>query len=271
MGIYFYPRGGSAHVSRALAREFERDGFEVTRALRIALGPRRARAGARASTPGSTCGPVDFTPALRERRPAPLRRRGRDRRRCTAPTRTGPAPRTRSWPASTTTPTSARSRPGHGSCDLAGAAEADLLYLHHLTPINEAAARAFPELPVLGHVHGTELLMLERIAAAPPPELDPRRELGRAALRVGGGLRADRRQQPEQGMERRRRPRARPGALRLRSPTASTPTFAPARDRPRAPTGAATWSRAPGLAAGLGRRAASPTRRPTWRRSTGPS
>ena len=51
---------------------------------------------------------------------------------------------------------------------LAAAEETDLLYLHHLTPLNEAAARAFPDLPVLGHVHGTELLMLERIAAGPP-------------------------------------------------------------------------------------------------------
>jgi glycosyltransferase involved in cell wall biosynthesis len=50
----------------------------------------------------------------------------------------------------------------------AGAAEADLLYLHHLTPLNEAAARAFPEIPVFGHIHGTELLMLERIAAGAP-------------------------------------------------------------------------------------------------------
>ena len=45
----------------------------------------------------------------------------------------------------------------------------DLLYLHHLTPLNEAAARAFPEIPVVGHVHGTELLMLEQIALGPPP------------------------------------------------------------------------------------------------------
>jgi glycosyltransferase involved in cell wall biosynthesis len=52
--------------------------------------------------------------------------------------------------------------------EFAGAAEADLLYLHHLTPINEAAARAFADVPILGHVHGTELLMLERIAAGPP-------------------------------------------------------------------------------------------------------
>ena len=51
---------------------------------------------------------------------------------------------------------------------MAGADAADLLYLHHLSPLNEAAAREFPEIPVLGHVHGTELLMLERIAAGAP-------------------------------------------------------------------------------------------------------
>ena len=61
----------------------------------------------------------------------------------------------------------------------AGAAEADLLYLHHLTPLNEAAARAFPDLPVLGHVHGTELLMLERIAAGAPPGWTHAEELAR--------------------------------------------------------------------------------------------
>ena len=31
--------------------------------------------------------------------------------------------------------------------------QADLLHLHHLTPANEAAARAFGSVPVLGQVH----------------------------------------------------------------------------------------------------------------------
>jgi len=39
----------------------------------------------------------------------------------------------------------------------------DKLYLHHLTPLNEAAARALPGVPIIGHIHGTELLMLEEI------------------------------------------------------------------------------------------------------------
>ena len=64
-----------------------------------------------------------------------------------------------------------------------------MLYLHHLTPINEAAARAYPDVPVIGHIHGSELLMLERIAAGRAGGLDPRRALGRAHLRVGHRLR----------------------------------------------------------------------------------
>ena len=52
--------------------------------------------------------------------------------------------------------------------DRAGAARADLLHLHHLTPANEAARRAFPALPVVGQLHGTELAMLRILEAAAP-------------------------------------------------------------------------------------------------------
>jgi glycosyltransferase involved in cell wall biosynthesis len=40
-----------------------------------------------------------------------------------------------------------------------------VLHLHHLTPIHGAAARVAPGVPVVGHLHGTELLMLEAIEA----------------------------------------------------------------------------------------------------------
>ncbi len=50
----------------------------------------------------------------------------------------------------------------------AGAAEADVLHLHHLTPLNEAAARVAPNVPVVGQLHGTELLMLEAIESGVP-------------------------------------------------------------------------------------------------------
>ena len=51
----------------------------------------------------------------------------------------------------------------------AGAGDADVLHLHHLTPLNEAAARVAPGVPIVGQVHGTELLMLEQIEAGAPP------------------------------------------------------------------------------------------------------
>src|SRR5690349_2573018 len=50
----------------------------------------------------------------------------------------------------------------------AGAADADVLHLNHLTPMNEAAARSFGSVPVVGHLHGTELLMLNAISSGPP-------------------------------------------------------------------------------------------------------
>jgi len=52
--------------------------------------------------------------------------------------------------------------------DRADAASAELLHLHHLTPANEAARRAFPALPVVGQLHGTELAMLRIVEAGAP-------------------------------------------------------------------------------------------------------
>jgi glycosyltransferase involved in cell wall biosynthesis len=42
-----------------------------------------------------------------------------------------------------------------------------VLHLHHLTPLHEAARRVAPGVPVVGHLHGTELLMLEAIEDEP--------------------------------------------------------------------------------------------------------
>jgi len=50
----------------------------------------------------------------------------------------------------------------------AGAREADVLHLHHLTPLNAAAALVAPDVPVVGHLHGTELLMLEQLDPGHP-------------------------------------------------------------------------------------------------------
>ena len=167
MGVYFYPRGGSAHATRALVRELRRQGVEVT----LVSGSRSDLGGgtdAREFYAGLDPVAVDFAPALAS--PAPLHFEDG----------AGTAPIHGSF----------EDRPGAADAVLAslddeafelqveawqralsGAASegVDLLYLHHLTPLNEAAARAFPDRPVVGHLHGTELLMMEQIAAGPPP------------------------------------------------------------------------------------------------------
>jgi glycosyltransferase involved in cell wall biosynthesis len=166
MGIYFYPRGGSAHVCRALAREFARNEFDVT----VVSGSRSdlgQHALARGFYPGVDLHPVDFTPALRS--PDPLRFTGA----------AGTAPIQGSYEDRLGAEDPILASIDDEAFELqvaswtralgaAGAADSDLAYLHHLTPLNEAFARAFPEVPVICHIHGTELLMLERIAVGAP-------------------------------------------------------------------------------------------------------
>ena len=50
----------------------------------------------------------------------------------------------------------------------ADAGSFDLLLLNHLTPLNEAAALVAPEIPIVGHLHGTELMLLEQIEQGAP-------------------------------------------------------------------------------------------------------
>jgi glycosyltransferase involved in cell wall biosynthesis len=166
MGIYFYPRGGSAGAARALARQLEVQGLGVTllTGSRTDLG---TTSDADHFYRGLDVRTVDFTPALAT--PAPLHFSGPP----------GTAPMHGSF----------EDRPGAPDAVLASLDEEELelqveawsrelgraaedgvdrLYLHHLTPLNEAAARLLPDVPVIGHVHGTELLMLEQIEAGAP-------------------------------------------------------------------------------------------------------
>jgi glycosyltransferase involved in cell wall biosynthesis len=165
-GVMFSPRGGSAHVNRALARELLGRGWSV----RLVAGSRSdlgGEADARIFYRGLELQPVDFAPALRQ----------------------GDAPRPGDGGEVTPMHPSFEQRPGapdpvfaalddlefqhqvrawSRELQRAAAAEADLLYLHHLTPLNEAAARVAPDVPIVGHLHGTELLMLEQIEQGPP-------------------------------------------------------------------------------------------------------
>jgi glycosyltransferase involved in cell wall biosynthesis len=158
--LMFYPRGGSSHAARALARGLRAHGFDVT----LIAGSRSdlGRA-ADATNFYDEVQAVDFGPALNS--PDPLRFDGVPihpsyEDRPGAPDRVFASlddleyeRQVQAWSAQLT---------------IAGAQDADVLHLHHLTPINEAAARVAPHVPVVGQLHGTELLMLEQIAEGPP-------------------------------------------------------------------------------------------------------
>jgi glycosyltransferase involved in cell wall biosynthesis len=162
--LQFFPRGGSAHVARALARELPAHGWQVT-----VLSGSRSDLGehgdARRFYAGLDVHVVGFDAALAA--PDPL---------------DPPAPAAPMHP-------SYEDRPGapdvvFAALDdvayerqvaawahalrAAGASRADVLHLHHLTPLHAAAARVAPTVPVIGHLHGTELLMLEQIEAGAP-------------------------------------------------------------------------------------------------------
>ena len=176
MALMFFPRGGSSQVVRYLARSLPASGWEVTLACG-SLGGRGSPPTPRPSSPAWTLGP-STTPRQQGARSARRRStlsslvRGSGRR---AGSRVRGARRGR-----------LRAPGGYLAAPLAaaGAAEFDLLHLHHLTPINEAAERDFPEVPRIGHLHGTELLMLREIEQGSPPA-GSTPALGRSACAPG--------------------------------------------------------------------------------------
>ena len=163
--LQFFPRGGSSHVARALARELPSHGWDVT----VVSGSRRDLEGvgdAARFYAGLDVHPVSFDKALASSDPldpppgfAPMQPSYEDRPG--APDRVFAMLDDDAYERQVTAWASALT--------VVGAAAFDALHLHHLTPIHEAASRVAPGVPVIGHLHGTELLMLEAIMAGPPP------------------------------------------------------------------------------------------------------
>jgi glycosyltransferase involved in cell wall biosynthesis len=159
--LQFFPRGGSAHVARSLARELPAHGWEVT----LVSGSREdldSHADARHFYAGLDVHAVDFGPALAAPDPlhppgdaAPMHPSYEDR----------PGAPDRVFARLDDAAFERQVRAWTPALAAAHAADADVLHLHHLTPLNAAAALLAPSVPVVGHLHGTELLMLEAIAA----------------------------------------------------------------------------------------------------------
>src|SRR6266545_4816814 len=158
LGLFFFPRGGSAQVARALSRALAQTSWELT----LAAGS-LGQAGEQTHAPtffGAVDlvtvdyspdrqggeGDVPFQPSYEDRPGAPDR-------------------------VFATVDDDAYERlvdVWADALDCAGVARAEVLHLHHLTPANEAALRAFPAVPVVGQLHGTELGLLRAIEAGAP-------------------------------------------------------------------------------------------------------
>src|SRR3954470_5014202 len=164
LGLLFFPRGGSAHVARALARRLPQLGWDVT-LLTGSLGE-GGHSDARRFYAGLHPHVVDYTAAATAADPLaadpPMQPSYEDRSGAPDPVFARVDDTVYERLVSTWSAALAET----------GAAGADVLHLSHLTPLNEAAARVAPDVPVVSHVHGTELLMLEEIEQGPPDGWD---------------------------------------------------------------------------------------------------
>jgi glycosyltransferase involved in cell wall biosynthesis len=161
MGLLFFPRGGSAQVTRSLAQVLPQQGWAST-VVCSSLHVPGLPGNAHTFFAGLDLHPLDCTAALDAADPLlatpPLPPSYEDR----------PGAPDRVF-AAVDDATFAHLVDVWAQALLeAGAAEASILHLHHVTPLNAAAARVAPHVPVIGHLHGTELLMLERIAQGSP-------------------------------------------------------------------------------------------------------
>lgn len=158
-GLLFYPRGGSAQVVRYLAAALEPAGW----ATELACGSLGA--------PGERTHAASFFAPLRPRvadygramaaaaagrdpiaEPVPLHPSYEDRPGAPDRIFTAVAPELGEHLRATWEPLLAP----------AGAEPPDVLHLHHLTPLHAAAAARLPGTPVVTHLHGTEVKMIQR-------------------------------------------------------------------------------------------------------------
>lgn len=160
--ILFSPRGGSSHAARALAAGLATEDWSSSfvTGSRSDAGPEQdAR---RFYAPLADLTVVDFTPALGTPDPmdpgaglAPMHPSFEDR----------PGAPDRVFAALDDEALETQVRAWSRALRATEAGGADVLHLHHLTPIDAAAARVAPQTPVVSHLHGTELMMLEAIDA----------------------------------------------------------------------------------------------------------
>ena len=160
MGLMFYPRGGSAQVVRYLSRALEHGGWQV-RLATGSLGQPGAQTHAATFFRGLAVNVAEYSPALERFE------RGEDQL-------AGPTPFHGSFEDRAGAPDPVFASLGPEAMEVqiqawesvfvqAGFGQVDVIHLHHLTPMHDAVGRRFPDRPLVTHLHGTDLKMIDRI------------------------------------------------------------------------------------------------------------
>jgi glycosyltransferase involved in cell wall biosynthesis len=159
-GFSFFPRGGSAQVVRYLTAALLQAGWSP-RIVSGSLGDPGNPSHAGTFFAGLPLSTVDFSPAVAASQrgedpldqPVPLHASYEDK--VGAPDRVF---------AAVSPELAARQVDSWRRLLLGlGAFHPQVLHLHHLTPLQDAAKSVWPDVPAVTHLHGTELLMLEQI------------------------------------------------------------------------------------------------------------
>ena len=162
MGLLFFPRGGSAYVARYLSVALTEAGWDVSLACG-SLGPPGADTNAPTFFAGTDVHDLDYTDAVNA---------FRDGGSAIA----AHVPMHPSYEDRVDAPDVVLASVEPGLADhlsavweaplaAARAEQADVAHLHHLTPQLDALARRWRSTPVLAHLHGTELMLIEAIEA----------------------------------------------------------------------------------------------------------
>lgn len=163
-GLLFYPRGGSAQVVRYLAAALEPAGW-ATQLVCGSLGEPGDRTHAASFFAPLRPRVADYGPAMAAAaagrdpiaEPVPLHPSYEDRPGAADRIFTAVAPELGEHLRAAWEPLLAPP----------GAPPPDVLHLHHLTPLHAAAAARLPQTPLVTHLHGTEVKMIQRAEREP--------------------------------------------------------------------------------------------------------
>lgn len=162
MGLLFFPRGGSAQVTRYLVAALAHAGRPVS-LVSGSLGAPGEETHAPTFFAGIDVHHLDYTPAVAAfedgasavEAPVPMHPSYEDREGAPDPVLAAVEPDLAGHLVSV----------WEEPFRAAGAADAELFHLHHLTSQHDAVADRWPVTPILTHLHGTEIKFIEAVEA----------------------------------------------------------------------------------------------------------